>query len=63
MNPRPNGEGRAGLCDARREKYFRWRKNFDDAKIEKKSSGRCDRFRQQIVEIGVILAIFEPFEI
>ena len=26
-------------------------------------SGRCDRFRPRIVQIGAILAIFEPFEI
>ena len=25
--------------------------------------GRCDRFRQKIVEIGAILAIFEAFEV
>ena len=36
---------------------FRRRENFG-----KKSLGRCDRFRQKIVEIGAILAIFRPFE-
>ena len=34
----------------------------DDDFFSKFSSGRCDRFRQKIVEIGAILAIFEPFE-
>ena len=48
---------------ARRENFsstrkFRRRENFG-----KKSLGRCDRFRPRIVEIGAILAIFEPFEI
>ena len=44
------------------------RKFFGDAKISaaqefsKKSSGRRDRFRPKIVEIGDILAIFWPFE-
>ena len=39
-------------------------KNFPTArKIRKKSSERRDRFRQKIVEIGAILAIFEPFEV
>ena len=47
---------------ARRENFsstrkFRQRENFG-----KKSSGRRDRFHQQIIEIGAILAIFEPFE-
>ena len=42
---------------------------FGDARIlaarkfSKKSSGRRDRFRPKIVEIGAILAIFEPFEV
>ena len=45
---------------ARRENFsstrkFRRRENFG-----KKSLGRCDRFRQKIVEIGANLAIFEP---
>ena len=31
--------------------------------FSKFSSGRRDRFRQKIVEIGAILAIFEPFEV
>ena len=31
--------------------------------ILKKKLGRCDRFCQQIVEIGAILAIFEPLEV
>ena len=31
--------------------------------FRKFSSGRRDRFRQKIVEIGAILAIFEPFEV
>ena len=45
------------------------REFFVDAKIfsvarkfRKKSLGRRDRFRQKIVKIGVILAIFQPFE-
>ena len=39
-------------------------KNFPTArKYGKKSSERRDRFRQKIVEIGAILAIFEPFEV
>ena len=38
-------------------KNFRRRENF-----RKTRSGRRDRFRQKIVKIGVILAIFEPFE-
>ena len=39
-------------------------KNFPTArKFRKKSSERRDRFRQKIVEIGAILAIFEPFEV
>ena len=37
-------------------KIFRRRENF-----QKKSSGRRDRFRQKIMKIGAILAIFEPF--
>ena len=32
-------------------------------KFRKKRSGRCDRFGPKIVEIGAILAIFEPFEV
>ena len=39
-------------------KIFRRRENF-----RKKSLGRRERFRQKIVEIGAILAIFEPFEV
>ena len=31
--------------------------------LEKKSLGRRDEFRQKIVEIGAILAIFEAFEV
>ena len=31
-------------------------------KFGEKNWGRCDRFRPKIVEIGAILAIFEPFE-
>ena len=30
--------------------------------LEKKSSGRRDRFRQNFFEIGAILTIFRPFE-
>ena len=39
-------------------KFFRRRENF-----RKKRSGRRDRFSAKIVEIGAILAIFEPFEV
>ena len=39
-------------------KFFRSRENFG-----KKRLGRRDRFRPKIVEIGAILAIFEPFEV
>ena len=39
-------------------KIFRRRENF-----EKTRSGRRDRFRQKIVKIGAILAIFGPFEV
>ena len=38
-----------------REKKIRRRGNFG-----KSRSGRCDRFRSKIVEIGANLAIFEP---
>ena len=41
----------------RRELFFRPRENLGN-----KSLGRRDRFRPKIVEIGAILAIFEPFE-
>ena len=52
------------LAGALVAKIFRRRENFGDTEIlEKKSLGRCDRFRPRIVEIGAILAIFEPFEI
>ena len=37
---------------------FRRRENFG-----KKSLGRCDRFRQKIIEIGAILVISRLFEI
>ena len=40
-----------------RAKSFRRCENF-----WKNRSGRCDRFRQKIVEIGTILTIFRPFE-
>ena len=49
---------------ARRGKFFggaqifRRRENF-----RKNGLGRRERFRQKIVEIGAILAIFEPFEV
>ena len=39
------------------------RKIIDGAKSFEKSLGRRDRFRPKIVEIGDILAIFEPFEV
>ena len=39
-------------------KFFRRRENF-----RKKRLGRRDRFGAKIVEIGAILAIFEPFEL
>ena len=39
-------------------KIFPTARNF-----RKKSLERRDRFRQKIVEIGAILAIFEPFEV
>ena len=42
----------------RRDKFFRPREN-----LGKKSLGRRDRFRPKIVEIGAILAIFEPFDV
>ena len=43
---------------------FRRRENFfDGAKKFEKKLGRPDRFRQKIVEIGAILAIFEPLEV
>ena len=44
---------------------FRWRANlFDVAKfLGKTNSDERDRFRPKIVEIGAILAIFEPFEV
>ena len=43
---------------------FRRRENFGGAKIfEKKNLGRRARFPAKIVEIGAILAIFEPFEV
>ena len=58
--PRPIGGdvllGRSDNFSATR-KFFRRRENF-----EKKSLERRDRFRQKIVKIGAILAIFEPFE-
>ena len=41
-----------------RRKFFRRRENF-----WKTRSGRRDRFRQKIVKIGAILAIFESFEV
>ena len=40
------------------ENFFPAARNF-----QKKSLERCGRFRQKIVEIGAILAIFEPFEV
>ena len=42
---------------SRRRENFRPREN-----LGKKSLSRRDRFRPKIVEIGAILAIFEPFE-
>ena len=41
-----------------RRKFFPAARNF-----QKKSLERCGRFRQKIVEIGAILAIFEPFKV
>ena len=37
--------------------------SFGPKLFSKSSSRRCDRCRQEIVEIGAILAIFEPFEV
>ena len=58
--PRPIGGdvllGRSDNFSATR-KFFQRRENF-----EKKSLERRDRFRQKIVKIGAILAIFDPFE-
>ena len=48
---------------ARRENFSPTRKFRRRGNFGKKSLGRCDRFRPRIVEIGAILAIFEPFEI
>jgi hypothetical protein len=42
-------------------KNFRRREKFFDGAKIKKSLGRRDRFRQKIIEIGAILAIFGPF--
>ena len=39
------------------------RKFFRRREILGKKLGRGDRFRPKIVEIGAILAIFEPFEV
>ena len=39
-------------------KFFSARQIFSKTK-----SGRRDRFRQKIIKIGAILAIFEPFEV
>ena len=48
---------------ARRENFSSTRNFFRSREhIRKKSLGRRDRFRQRIVKIGVILAIFRPFE-
>ena len=42
--------------------FFRSREFlFDDPKIKKQNWGRRDRFRQKIVKIGAVLAIFKPF--
>ena len=47
-----------------RENFFRRCENFRPREnFRKTRSGRCERFRQKIVEIGAILAIFEPFEV
>ena len=48
---------------ARRENFSSTRKFRRRKKKLKKSLGRCDRFRQKIVEVGAILAIFEPFKL
>ena len=48
----PNDARRANFSTTRK---FRRRENF-----RKKNLGRCDHFRQKIVKIGAILAIFEP---
>ena len=43
---------------------FRRRESFFACvKASKKSLGRRDRFREKIVKIGAILAIFRPFEV
>ena len=43
--------------------FLRRRENFLAARKFQKKLGRRDRFRPKIVEIGVILAIFKPFEV
>ena len=50
----PNDARRANFSTTRK---FRRRENF-----RKKNSGRCDHFRQKIIKIGAILAIFRPFK-
>ena len=47
----------------RRENYSATQKSRRRENFRKKSSGRRDRFRPKIVEIGAILAIFKPFEV
>ena len=42
---------------------FLSRFDFDARNFLQKNLGRRDRFRPKIVEIGAILAIFEPFEV
>ena len=42
--------------------FFSARKFSSARKFGKKNLSRFDRFRPKIVEIGAILAIFEPFE-
>ena len=47
---------------ARRENFSSTRKFRRDENLGKESLGRCDCFRQKIVKIGAILAIFRLFE-
>ena len=48
----------------RRENFSSAQFVFNDAKnLAKTNLSRRDRFRQKIVEIGAILAIFKPFEV
>ena len=64
--PGRSGPVRSSVSDRSRADLGpdRFNKIFSDGvKFSKKSLERRDRFRQKIVEIGAILAIFEPFEV